>query len=437
MADIKPFHGIRYNPAKVSIDKTATKPYDKISPAEQDAYYKADPHNIVRLILGKEQAGDTDTDNRYTRAASFVQQWIRENVFIKEDSPAFYVYDQIFTAPGFPEKKRRALVGLGKVVPYKDKVVFPHEKTLSGPKKDRLLLTRATHCQFGHVFMLYDDKQQCVNTLLEGAIAGTSPVYTFSDSYNVLHMLYIVKDSAVIRKIQAAMADTRLLIADGHHRYETALNFCNEVRQVHPDCADVNYHLMSFVNVYDPGLVILPTHRIVKNLDADTLAQGWSKLQSICTVTKASRADVEPEKLAARKGIVFGAYKDGSYYLITLKDGVNYRASMQKNKPDAWYSLPVAVLHDALLDSLFGIDREKLAAQTNITYVPTVDAGVELVDKEEHQIAFFITPTPIDKVLEISFAGETMPQKTTDFFPKIYTGLVFNKLTIPSAVTAK
>ncbi len=421
MAEIIPFKGLRYNPSKVDIRKVTSKPYDKISPLEQEQYYVRDPFNVVRLILGKQQPSDTEENNRYTRAALFLEQWLDRKVLIREDTPAIYLYDQEFTVQGCDTPMtRRAFVALGKLVPYSDKVVFPHEKTLSGPKKDRLALTLATKTQFGQIFMLYDDPENTINTLLDTP-AESEPMYSFIDKDNVSHKLYVITDEELIGKVQKSMADKQLLIADGHHRYETALNLSKEM-----DSQAYKYQLMSFVNINDPGLYILPTHRVVKNIDRKLLDSSWDKISDYFDKEEVSRSELTIEALRAKKNIAFGVYMGrGEYYILTLKNNDVIKTLMQKDKPKAWYELPVAVLHDAILDSMMGIDQEKLAAQTNITYVKNFSEAISLVNEGSHQRAFFITPTPIDKVCDISFCGETMPQKTTDFYPKIYRGMVF------------
>lgn len=428
MAQIVPFRGMRYNPDKVHIKNVATKPYDKISPQDQADYYAADPYNIVRLILGKEFPADSETDNRYTRSAAFYEQWQKDRIFIREDKPALYLYDQTFSVEGSPKLRRRAFAGLGRVVPYEDKVVFPHEKTLSGPKKDRLLLTKATNTQFGHVFMLYNDPELRINTMLD-SVAKTEPLYSFTDKDGVTHMLWAVTDDSLISAVCSAMADKQLLIADGHHRYETALNLSREIDASCPFKESYNYHMMSFVNINDPGLVILPTHRVVKNVSSEWLLTYWKRLGDYFDIRKISGDKLTVEELKKAGSVSFGVYKgNNDHYILTLKPRKNLYGLMSQGKPSAWYTLPVAVLHELILESFLGIDKEKLAAQTHITYVKDIDEGISLVDDQSHQLAFFVTPTPIDSVCAISFAGETMPQKTTDFYPKIYTGLVFNKV---------
>ena len=231
MAEIIPFKSIRYNQDKVFIGDVAAKPYDKISRQEQENYYKKNPYNFVRLILGRQNSSDTPDNNRYTRAAECVKQWLKENVLIQETSPAFYIYDQQFQCPGFPVMRRRALIGLGKLVPYSEKIVFPHERTLTGPKKDRRALTEATQCQFGHIFMLYKDEANNIDNAVEKSVLSDPPIYEFKDETGIDHKVYRITERSVINAVQKNMADKKLLIADGHHRYETALNYYLEMKE--------------------------------------------------------------------------------------------------------------------------------------------------------------------------------------------------------------
>ncbi|MCB1196156.1 DUF1015 domain-containing protein [bacterium] len=431
MAEIIPFRGIRYNPAKVCSDQVVTKPYDKISPAEQDAYYAKNPYNIVRIILGKIHESDTETDNRYTRAADFFKKWQDDHILIREPQPVFYVYDQIFQHKGYPQMKRRALIGLGKLYEYADAVIYPHEKTLTGPKKDRLALLKATEAQFGQLFMLYDDPDAVVNRSLD-TVSVQEPLYRVTDPDGVVHTIYPVEDGSIIKMIQTMMANKKLLIADGHHRYETALNYRNEMRKRYgsSESAPYDYHLMSFVNIHDPGLLILPTHRMVKNL-SETLLRGWlDKAGKWFDINKTSLEKIEEAtKNNSAEPVQIGVYDNaGAAYLLTVKNAGALRAQMETGKPSAWYRLPVTILHDLILDKVLGIDQEKLAMESNVTYVRSVDEGVELVRAKTHQLGFFVPATPIDKVMEISFAQITMPQKSTDFYPKVFTGFAINSL---------
>ena len=432
MAQILPFNGIRYNNDKIDIADVATKPYDKISSQEQDAYYQKSPYNCVRLILGKQNDSDSDSDNRYTRAAQSLNQWIEENILIREDAPAFYVYDQQFQAEGYPAMTRRALVALGRLEPYSAKVVFPHEKTLTGPKKDRLNLLKSTKSQFGHIFMLYKDEHNAINNTVEKVTQEQQPLYSFTDSIGVTHNFWNITDPATLNAVTTLFSDKQLLIADGHHRYETALNYCKEMTGADPiehKDSPYAYQMMSLVNMYDPGLLILPTHRAVKSDAADIPANWFDNLSSYFDMEEVACKDFSIDTINQSGSIKIAVYRGGNAVtVLTLKSKDAVASLMAQGKPSAWYDLPVTVLHDVILDHLMGINKEKLAAQSHVSYAANIEQGYDMVKSGSHSTVFFVPPTAIEAVCDISFSGETMPQKSTDFFPKIYTGLVFNKL---------
>src|SRR5271166_1538620 len=270
MADILPFRALRYNLNKVAAGDVLTQPYDKINPAMQERYYKVSPYNLVRVILGKSEAGDSETENVYSRAAASLKQWQGEGVLEQDAEPSIYVYSQTFTVPGDPsgaEIERRGFIALGRVDDYDNKVVFRHEQTLSKPKADRLNLVRATdaHCEL--IFMVYDDPADEVGKVL--AQEGP-PTLEMRDEYGVVHRMWKVSDPATVAAAKAKIADKKLIIADGHHRYETALNFRNEMRAKNGSAdTEASYErvMIAFVNIDAPGLVILPTHRVVFGLE--------------------------------------------------------------------------------------------------------------------------------------------------------------------------
>jgi uncharacterized protein (DUF1015 family) len=265
MANIYAFRALRYNPAKVTAADVVTQPYDKISPSMQDRYYDASPYNLVRIILGKPQTGDGDQHNVYTRAAASLQQWRAEQVLVRDAEPSIYVYTQTFRVPGDPSEaqmERCGFIAAGQLEEYDQKVVFRHERTLSKPKADRLKLLQATQAHFGQIFMLYSDPADEVASALA---RSQPPDVEVRDGYEVVHRLWKVSDAATIQKVRSGMADKKLIIADGHHRYETALNYRNEMRKQFGVVPDAPYErlMMTLVNMDSAGLVVLPTHRVV------------------------------------------------------------------------------------------------------------------------------------------------------------------------------
>ena len=282
MARIFPFRGLRYNPSKVNLSEVVTQPYDKISPAMQDRYYGASPYNLVRVILGKPEAGDSERESVYTRAAASVEQWLTDGVLAADDEPSLYLYTQTFRVPGDSSGavlERRGFIALGQLEDYEQKVVFRHEQTLSKPKADRLNLLRSTQTHFGQLFMLYSDPAAEIDAVLRQSGPPTAEV---RDEYDVLHRMWRVSDPDVIQAVQAKMADKKLIIADGHHRYETALNYRNEMRQQMGARSSEPYErvMMTFVNMEAPGLVILPTHRVVFGLENFSIFETVAKLQA-------------------------------------------------------------------------------------------------------------------------------------------------------------
>src|SRR6185436_2455568 len=258
-----------------------TQPYDKINPAMQAKYLAASPYNLVRVILGERRAEDNPSDNVYTRAAKYLDEWTRDGILAQDPQPGFYVYFQDFAVPDTNERATRmGFIGIGKVEDYAAGVVYRHEQTLSGPKKDRLELLRHTRGHFGQIFMLYPDRAGSVDAVLAKAAAAGAPELDVLDEYQARHRLWPITDPATIQQMQSLMSDKKLLIADGHHRYETALAYRNE----NPGVPAAEYVMMTFVNMHSPGLKILATHRVLRNLEgfqavallAKARANGWS-----------------------------------------------------------------------------------------------------------------------------------------------------------------
>src|SRR5678815_3646521 len=264
MADVRPFRGLMYNPREVSINKVVTQPYDKISREMQDRYYAMDPYNIVRVILGKTYEGDGPESNVYTRAAATLRDWRASGVVERMPATSFIVYFQRFVIPGTTEERvRKGFIGLGKLEDYANKIVYPHERTLAGPKQDRLQLLRHTRTHFEQIFMLYDDEHQHVDALLDEASTST-PTIEVTDEYGVSHMLWYLDAPEVLNQIQDELRDKKLIIADGHHRYETALAYRDEQRAAGKSGPDASHEWlpMTFFNMRSPALTVLPTHRV-------------------------------------------------------------------------------------------------------------------------------------------------------------------------------
>ncbi len=374
----------------------------------QARYLSLSPYNLVRILLGEKSPEDSDRDNVYTRAVAYLDSWIESGVLEQESAPSLYAYFQRFTVPDTGLKlERKGFIGLGAVEDYSAGVVHRHEQTLSGPKKDRLELLRHTHAHFGQIFMLYPDPDLSVDKLLDAA-AIAAPVTAVADEYGALHRLWKISDPAAIACIQQLMSDKNLLIADGHHRYETALAFRNE----NPGWDAAEKVMMTFVNMHSPGLEILATHRVARALpdfDSSAFVEKLQarQLESLDELRQIFRTP-QPDKI--RIGI---ALASGDVFLYE-----------RERKPG---ELDVKVLHEELLGGMLGVSEEAVREEKNIEYVRGLDAAYAQV-REGAQVAFLLEPTTIEQVAGVAFSGGVMPQKSTDFYPKLLSGMTIYKL---------
>jgi uncharacterized protein (DUF1015 family) len=442
MARIYPFRAWRYNPEQVNPADVVTQPYDKISPAMQKAYYDRSPYNLVRVILGLPQEDDAQTGQTvYSRAAASLKEWQQKGVLKQEAEPCIFAYSQQFKVPGTEiVKERRGFIAIGHVHDYAEKIVYRHEQTLSKPKGDRLNLLKATHAHFGQIFMLYSDPAGSVDQILYSNPG--QPDVEVTDEYDVLHRLWKVSDPAVIKTLVAAMDDKKLIIADGHHRYETALNYSKEHTPTQPQSASEELAatqlpqppfpeaavMMSFVNMDSDGLVVLPTHRVVHSLASFDEAAFLNAAEEFFTVEKlapATAAEYEAT-LKAQSGVAFVAVTaQGATLLKSKTAAVNAAlAALPAHTRD----LDLTHLHSIILDKLLGLDEEKVREQTNIRYLRSAEKAVEQAKKGEANVTFLTNPVSMEQLRQVAFAGDVMPQKSTDFFPKLLTGLTIYSL---------
>ena len=410
MASIKPFQPFRYSSKAGDPAKLLTQPYDKISPQMQARYLAQSKYNLVRVILGERRDSDTESDNVYTRAARNFEEWISEGILEREPAPGLYAYFQDFEVPDSGERlTRKGFIGLGKVEDYSAGIVHRHEQTLSGPKKDRLQVLRHTRAHFGQIFMLYPDREGAVDRELDAAAEG-APVLDVADEYGARHRLWPITDPSRIARIQELMAPVKLLIADGHHRYETSLNYRDE----NPGDPAAQYTMMTFVNMYSPGLKILATHRVVRGVEGF----GIEKLcnRTAWTTRKFDSVDSLKRELgtAQPQAIRIGVVTAGDAVLLegARKDG----------------ELDVPVLHQEILGGWLGINEEAVRDEKHIQYVRGMDAAAAEVRERGAQVAFLLEPTPIEDMARIAFAGGVMPQKSTDFYPKLLSGVTIYRL---------
>ena len=440
MASIYPFRAWRYNPSAVRLEDVVTQPYDKISPAMQEGYYQRSPYNLVRIILGLPELFDAERgENVYSRAARDFKAWREQGILVREKDPCIFAYSQQFRVPGSDEvKERRGFIALGKLHDYADQVVFRHEQTLSKPKSDRLNLLKSTRAHFGQIFMLYSDPAGTVQKLLyDGAGPADAQV---TDEYGVLHSVWRVSDPSVIRMLASTMADKKLIIADGHHRYETALNYSKEHAPAnlarsehsaselpHPPYPEAAV-MMTFVNMDSDGLVILPTHRVVHGLANFDPAEFTKAAEQFFTVQRLPEAPAPNyiDTLRGQKGTAFVAVsRTGAFLLSSKPDAI---AGLISALPENQRQLDLTHLHSVILDRLLGLDAEKVREQTNIRYLRDAGEAVDQVKRGEADVAFLTNPVTMDQLREVAFAGSVMPQKSTDFYPKLLSGLTIYAL---------
>jgi uncharacterized protein (DUF1015 family) len=432
MAEIAPLTPLVYDPQHLphGLASVVAPPYDVISPDQRAELCARDPHNVVRLILP-----EGDGDAKYAHAAELLAAWRSAGVLVRDNEPGFFRYDQSFLPPdGGKAITRRGFLALVKLVPLAAGIVLPHERTLTGPKEDRLKLFRATRTNLSPGFMLYRDGRGA----LDGPLSAAKPVAEFSTSDGVHHALAKVTAKDALAAIVEGIGQSSLLIADGHHRYETAVRYADEISQASPNAgprAAHRYFMTFLVNGDDPNLVVFPTHRLVHSLGSfsfDHLVSGakaWFELEEL------PRGAAGPVILKAlrdggKKGpSVAAAAADGRVALLSLRGDVDLGAHPTLGKrPEVLRKTDVAVLHSAILEELLGITPEAQAAKTNLQYPQDAAAALSDVRGGKGQVLFLMNATPVAEVRRVAEAGEVMPQKSTFFYPKVLTGLAIHTL---------
>lgn len=419
MPEIKPFKGIRYNPDKIEkIDDVICQPYDQISNKMERDYKNKNPYNFVRLVLTKYAEGH-DRSREYRDAKKFVDQWLAENIFTIDEKPAMYPYLQEFTLHG-NQHIRKGFICLVRLEELGKGNILPHEKTLSKPKADRLNLLNITKKDFEPIFLLYTDPDNSVNTILEKT-CQEDPLVQVTDDKNVVHKVWRLDAPQTIEKISQTLKKSIFVIADGHHRYETGFTYMTEQgtqSQDHP----ANYKMVTLVNIEDPGLVILPTHRLIQNLPDFELTTFLEKIEPYFNIKKTTKENILQD-LKAAEARAFGFYSAQTSYILTLKKP----AVMKKFLPDRskeYQTLDVAILHTLLIEDVLGIAPEKI--EDHVRYERGFETAIRRIDNGEFQFVFFMNPTRPEQVKEVAQKKERMPQKSTDFFPKLISGLVFH-----------
>ena len=430
MAKVYPFRGVRYNLDVVGdLSKVVTQPYDRIGPKEEEEYKRRSPYNIVRVIGGKVPPKD---EAEYARRAETFRKWLAEGILVRDPEPALYAYYQEFEWEGEVHTRK----GVVALLDLKKSSVKAHEKTLKGPKEDRLRLLRATEANFGHIFMLYQDPSRRASGAVDEEVAGRAPEMEARDDFGNRHMVWRITDEEAIRTVQEVLAALPLFIADGHHRFETAVTFMQECfergwKPVPPET--FTSRMVTLVNTAEPGLVIRPIHRVVHSLEGFDPDRFLKELEGEFRVEPLSSLEEAQKRLAEGLGVehVFVVYLPGGrFYAVSLKDEGRIPKLVPGEQSLAWKSLDVSILHKAVLERILKIDEEKLAAGTHVSYTPYREKAVEAVERGEGQLAILLNPTRVEEVMAVASQGERMPQKSTDFYPKLLTGLVAMRMEI-------
>lgn len=448
MAEIRAFHALRFDSSRVNLADVLTQPYDKITPAMQDAYYHRSPHNLIRFELGKPEAADTPSfipanqvqgyrgplsSNVYTRAAGFLRQAQSEGVLRRDPKHSIYAYAQKFTNPTRPGEQltRIGVIAAGRIYDYEEQVVFRHEQTLAKPKADRYNLLQTARTHSGQIFMIYEDAANEVENLICPEMAACPADERVVDEYGVENLLWRIDDEAIVAGVVRAVRDKRLLIADGHHRYETAREYRNACR-ASTNSADHNaaheFVMMTLINMSSPGLVVLPTHRVVfgvAEFDAEKLALG---LQEFCELKPADTSG--PVPLAelgemGRDGSAFGVVTSAGRLLARVLPGK--AESLLAGISPLERRLDVTLLHELVLHRILGISPEAVREQRNVRYFRSADEAVNEVANGA-DAAFLLNSVPLTLMRDICYAGHLMPQKSTDFYPKLLSGLTLDNL---------
>ena len=443
MALIAPFKGLTYNFNKMGdMSKLVAPPYDVISQKEQEEFYKAHPNNVIRLILGKKKTGDSDWDNRYTRSADYLKRWESEEILIPSANPAMYLTSHAYDpGMGNGQRVRWGFIALVRIEDEDSGVILPHERTFSAHRDDRLKLMRACSAQLSQVFALFDDSDDIVLSSLKEAASSSQPRVSFDFRDGTSHKMWIVEDKRTFKKVADAMADKNILIADGHHRYETSRNFRNIMRARHGRGRrnrSYEYLMMYLTDMNDEGLTILPSHRLVKSCKGfriDTFlekAGQWFEIHEL----PLSKAELHDQCQTLRKAleekggrattIGFYYHKGDRYYLLSLRPG-----AMDETGEDLHESLKkldVLVLSRLILQKSLGFTREDLDNEGLFHYNSNMAESISLVDSGEYEMTFLLNPTRMSHVKEVANNSLIMPRKSTYFFPKVITGLVFNKI---------
>ncbi len=445
MAEIVPFRPLYFDSCKVNrLEAVVTQPYDKISVEMQARYYELSPYNLVRIIRGRALTDDGPSNNVYVRAKRDFEAWIQSGVLLSGREPAIYPYHQEYEIPGQRgvRKERRGFIGLLRLEDYSARMVHRHEETLSGPKADRLELLKTTRAHYGQIFMLYSDPTGAIESLLAASVAA-QPWEQVTDEYGTRHTAWQVASPQTIASVAAAMRDKKLVIADGHHRYETAIAYRNYCREKDHEDVRAEYVMVTFVRMETDGLTILPTHRLVHSLGSfdwskfgadaraifdwqDVTVQGPAREWTAQILSGLSAAGRERPSLGVYAG-------HGKLALLRLRRDIDLDGALPDVAPTL-RRLDVVLLHRLVVERLLGIDRQAVSAEKNLSYFREAALACEAVENGKGQVAFLLNPTPVEAVHDNALADCPMPQKSTDFYPKLLSGLTIYWLDNPNGM---
>ena len=423
MAEIKPIRALRYTDKAGSISLNVCPPYDIISDEERAALIKGSPYNLVRLEK-------PEGEDKYAAASDLLETWLEKGIIARDEEECIFVYGEDFEVKG-ERFSLKGIICLCKLYPFSEGVVLPHENTLSKAKADRFELMKSTLCNFSSIYGLYVDEEAEITSVVKAA-AARAPEQCFTDDEGVTHTLWRIDDSAETAKIIRAMASKQIFIADGHHRYETSINFRNHLRQQgkakEGDACD--FVMMMLVAMESDGLVVFPTHRIVRGVENYNEKNVLSACEKSFDIAeqKGAAAILPALKTAYEQNKTAFAFYVGAdkWYMLTLKDTTELDA-ICSGCSDALKGLDVNVLHTLVLERAMGIDKENMAKQINLTYTRNAEEAIAAVDSGEANCSFVMNPTRVSEIRDVAAAGEKMPQKSTYFYPKLITGLVMNK----------
>lgn len=434
MADIRAFRAYRYDLGRVgNLSDVVAPPYDVIDAALQKVLYAKSPYNVIRLILNREEPGDSETENRYVRAARFLREWRRQGIVMQDSAQSLYVYHQEFELAG-KRRTRRGFMARVRLEPFGEGRIFPHEETMPGPKADRLQLMRATGMNLSQVFGLYPDELGEVQEQLDAAVGRALPLEA-TDHLGVVNRLWPVSDQRVVSAVTGLMGPKPIFIADGHHRYETALRYLDERRAagdaVAPD-SPANFVLMTLISTTDPGLAILPTHRLIAGLPELTAEKLQGLLNGYCEIERIGVGEQGArdawdfiEADGGQELLGFGTVSDGVWQLARFHAGEEMDRLAAEHSA-SWRSLGVSLLHVLVLDHLLA---SRSADPPECRYVHLLDEVIEGMKVPGCRLGVLVPPASIQHVEEIAGNLEKMPPKSTFFYPKLLSGLVFNPLT--------